>query len=96
MSLPFKCPNCYHIEKKHKWQTKALDKVLSIYKPGEYVGDTDEALIKEGKLWILTLCKKCGASIDAGAMIKNYKLTSRVDYTARQKRRRRQIIGLSK
>ncbi|MDE1845982.1 MAG: hypothetical protein KGH53_01735 [Candidatus Micrarchaeota archaeon] len=93
--LSFKCPNCGEIEKHHEWQTKAFDRVLSTYKPGQ-VAETDDALIKDGKVWIHTVCKNCNKPIQARVVIKNYKLTSKIDYASHIKKRRKLSLKLAK
>jgi len=82
---PFKCPNCGYEEKEHGWQTKALEKMLIVFKVGDFVLAVDfayggEAIILDGYVEIHTACPKCREFIQGWIKVENARLTDKVFY----------------
>ena len=80
VELPFECQNCKNKEKKHEWQTKALQNAMIHYKPGS-VASAYELEISEGLAEICTHCSKCEKFTDAKVKIENGKITDKVIYS---------------
>lgn len=61
------CPLCDGILGE-EYQTKALDTSMELWRIGDLV-ETEELRVEKGRIYCYTICRTCGAWIDAYAII---------------------------
>jgi len=94
VALPFKCPFCNFEQARPSqdeegiWQTKATECLLNVYKKGSKLR-FGNAMIRVGEIEMHNVCPSCKKYVSANVLIKNGKLTDKINYPKKKLQSRR-------